>query len=488
VKSAVKSAEPTKVELIVTVESDDFKPVMRKTYSEIAGQITVPGFRKGRVPSRILDQRLGRDKILGQAVDDGLRAWLVKALIEQDIRPLGPPEIDVTEPPDPAVAEPGLVFSVTAEVAPPITVPDLGEVRIQTERASASDEDVEALLDDLRTRFASLKTVDRPAQEDDFVTIDLKAEVDGEEVDSVSGISYQVGQNDLVKGLDEALEGLSSGEVTTFNAPVKGGPNAGRDGLITVTLRAVRERELPPGDDAFAELASSVDTIDELRAELLVQATAMAGQRQIMLAEQALLDHLLTTLDFPAPSGVVAEQARGIAGSEPADTPQDDAAGEGDSTPSAAVTAEATKQVRTQLLLDAMVQQLAVKITPVEFAGFLEQLSMSYGMAPEIFVGAAEQAGELPHFRSELLRRKAVEVALRRAVVEDPDGVPIDVERLLPPEAPAEDETGADVPTGTGGQATAAGQARPAEGAIDEVAIDMDALMEAQSQAEDDTP
>ncbi|MDR2374515.1 MAG: trigger factor [Bifidobacteriaceae bacterium] len=434
-KSAVEVLEPTKVKVTVEVEPGELKPAMDRAYKEIAGQISVPGFRPGRVPQRIIDQRVGRGAVIEQAISDSMNDWFGDVLKEHQLRPMARAEVDISKRPDPAAPEPDLEFTATFEIRPEVVLPDLAAVKVQVGPATATAEEVDQALDNLRERFASLKTVDRPARDGDFVTIDLRAEIDGEEVDSVAGISYRVGAANMLDGLDEALDGLSAGEVTTFTSPLAGGARAGEDALVTVKLEAVKESELPPADDDFAELASEFDTIEELREDLARQGDKLAERAQVIQAQEKLIDQLLDTLDFPAPPGVVQQDAETRLERDGKSKDDEDALAE--------YKADSTKAIRTELLLDALVQRFKVTADQRELVDFVLPMALRYGIDPTQFLQTAIASGELVHFQAELLRNKAAVEALKTITVEDPDGQVVDVAARLT--APARADLGDDL-------------------------------------------
>ena len=271
-KSAVETLEPTKVKLTVEVTYDELKPSIDHAYEHIAQDVVVPGFRKGKVPPRIIDQRVGRPAVLEHAINEGLSGFYAEAVRENKLRPLGQPEVEVTKVPGltaaPAGEEGELHFTAEVEVRPEITVPALDGIAVTVDDVEVSDEDVAARLDALRERFGTLVGVDRPAAEGDFVVIDLTATIGDEQVDNVSGVSYQIGSGNMLEGLDEALTGLSAGETTTFETALAGGDHAGETAQVTVTATTVKERQLPEADDDFAQLASEFDTLEELTADL----------------------------------------------------------------------------------------------------------------------------------------------------------------------------------------------------------------------------
>ncbi|MDR1824354.1 MAG: trigger factor [Bifidobacteriaceae bacterium] len=479
-KTAVETLEPTKVTLTVDVAWEDLKPAVDKAYRAIAGQINVPGFRKGKVPARIIDQRIGRGVVLEQAISDGLNGWYRAALDEHKLFPMDQAQVDVTEEADPTVAEPSFTFTATVEVRPEIKLPDLTKITVTVDKAEVTKADVDAHLDALRERFASLKTVDRPAQDGDYVTIDLKADIDDEEIDSVSGVSYLIGSGDMLEGLDEALIGLSAGETTTFEAPLAGGIHEGETALVTVTPQAVKERELPKADDDFAQLASEFDTVKELREDLKKLAGLEKQRAQVVQAQDELITHLLDTLDFQAPVGVVTKDAE--ARLERAGKEDDDEA-------RVEFLEDSTKAVRTQLLVDALVDHLKVQANQGELITFMIQTSQQYGMDPSQFIQAAEQAGELPHFYAELVRNKASVAALRLITVKDKAGKTVDVAALLGPDpdaaAPAADgdEAAPAAPAAPARKARAKKAAPAADAApvIDSVELDVAAVEAAQA-------
>ena len=243
-KSAVETLSPTRVKLTVEVPYDELKPSLDAAYKTIGSQVTVPGFRKGKVPPRIIDQRFGRGAVIEEAVNEALPRFYLKAVEESEVRPLGQPDVDVTEVPDPTTGG-ELKFTAEVDVRPEFTLPDLDAVEVTVDDVSIGDEQVDERLETLRERFGSLATVDRPTQDGDFLSIDLGATINGEEIDSVKGISYRVGSGEMLAGMDDVLPGLSAGETTTFTSPLAGGEHAGEDSLVTITVQAVKERTLP---------------------------------------------------------------------------------------------------------------------------------------------------------------------------------------------------------------------------------------------------
>ncbi|MBD8060706.1 trigger factor [Oceanitalea stevensii] len=423
VKSAVETLEPTRAKLTVEVSYEELKPSIDHAYSHIAEQVNVPGFRKGKVPARIIDQRVGRAAVIEHAVNDALPGLYRDAVAETGIKPLGQPEVDVTEVPNLTGAVGGqLTFTAEVDVRPEITLPDLSTYEITVDSVEVNDEDVEQRLESLRERFGTLVGVDRAAADGDFVSIDLKATVGEEEVDSVTGTSYQVGAGTMLEGMDEAITGLSAGESTTFTTTLVGGERAGEEAEVTVTVNSVKERELPAADDEFAELASEFDTIDELRADLREQVGKDKNSNRAVAARDQLLERLRGEIEFPLPKNAVDAEIK--AHLEAEGKAEDDPHGE-------EVREDTEKAMRDQFILDELAQALEVQVGQNELLEFLLSTSRQYGMDPNEFIQSAGQAGQIPIFAGELARNKALAVALRRVKVVDGEGKDVDLSDFI---------------------------------------------------------
>jgi len=420
VKSAVETLDPTKVKLTVEVEYDELKPSIDHAYKHIAEQVNVPGFRKGKIPARIIDQRVGRAAVLEHAINDGLSGFYRQAVNESGIRPLGQPDVEVTEVP--LDAEGALHFTATVEVRPEIEIPALDSVKLTVEAAEVSADDIAERLDALRERFGTLVGVDRPAAEGDFVVIDLKAVIGDEEIDSVSGISYQIGSGNMLEGLDEALTGLSAGETTTFKAPLAGGDHEGKESEVTVTATSVKQRDLPEADDEFAELASEFDTIEELKADLREQVASIKTSNQAVEARDALVTYLVENTEIPVPQGAVEAEVHRHLESE--GRLEDDAH-------RAEVVVDATNALKNQILLDTLAEQLEIKVAQNELLEYLVSASRQYGMDPNQFIQSLDQGGQIPAMVGEVARSKSLAVALRQIEVKDSEGNVVDLSEFI---------------------------------------------------------
>lgn len=421
VKSAVETLDPTKVKLTVEVEYDELKPSIDHAYKHIAEQVSVPGFRKGKVPARIIDQRVGRGAVLEHAINESLSGFYRQAVSETDIRPLGQPDVQVVKVPELETEGGELHFTAEVEVRPEVELPELSSIKVAVDDVEVTDDDVDGRLDSLRERFGTLVGVDRPAAEGDFVVIDLKATVGDDEVDNVSGVSYQIGSGNMLEGLDEALTGLSAGETTTFVAPLAGGEHEGQDASITVVATAVKQRDLPEIDDDFAQLASEFDTIDELKADLREQAAGVKQSNQAVQARDLLLEEL-TKAEVPLPAGVIeAEVVRHLEGEGRLE----------DDEHRAEVTEQTQVALKNQIVLDILAEKLEIKVAQNELLDYLVNASRQYGMDPNTFIKTIDENGQIPAMVGEVARSKALAVALRQVEVVDGEGKAVDLSEFI---------------------------------------------------------
>ena len=420
-KSAVETLSPTRVKIVVEVPFDEMKPMIEAAYRTIGSQIQVPGFRRGKVPSRIIDQRVGRGAVIQEAVNEALPTFFAQAAQAEEVRAIGRPEVDVTAVP----LEDGqdLEFSVETDVRPEITLPDLSRITVTVDAAQASDEDIEERLTTLRQRFGTLSGVERAVEDGDFVSIDLGASIGDQEIDSVSGVSYEVGSGTMLEGLDEALLGMSAGDTKDFTAPLAGGDHHGEDAACTVTVASVKVRELPELNDDFAQLASQFDTMDELRADVTAQAEQAKRFEQGLQARDKVLEHLLDTIEIPVPDGIVEDEVN--AHLEGEDRLEDDEH-------RAEVDESTRKALRAQFLLDALVEKLEVEVGQPELIEYLVMSAQQYGMDPNTFAQAVDQQGQIPAMVAEVARRKALAEVLEQATVVDTAGATVDLSALNP--------------------------------------------------------
>lgn len=436
-KISVRNLEPTKAKLTITVDQEEFEPFLDQARKDIAGQITVPGFRKGHVPAKIVDQRVGFGAVAGEALNKAVPEFYSQAIETKKIHPMDRPEIEVVEVPQSADDDTKLKFTATLERRPDFELPSLDDMVVEVEKVEVSDEDVNARLQALRQRFGTLVGVDRPAAKGDYVNIDLDAQIDGESVDAQEGVSYEIGSGTMLDGIDEALEGLSAGEETTFESTLEAGEHEGQKAQVKVKVNSVKAEELPELDDEFAQEASEFDTLDELKEDLRKSAAEMAKGRQFTAARDAFIAKLEDGLDIPVPKGIkenmVEQQLKQVSG-DPAEASEE-----------AKKDAEEAvdKDIKTQMVLDQLAEQMDVQVAQSDVFQFLASIAQQYGMDPNMFIQAIIKNGQIGSAVEEVARSKGM-VAGMRKVKFTIDGEDYDVTEFLGSEeaqAPEEDET-----------------------------------------------
>ncbi|MGO1259555.1 MAG: trigger factor, partial [Brachybacterium sp.] len=366
-----------------------------------------------------VEQRFGRPAIMQEAVNDALPDFYQQAAAEAEIKPVGRPEVEITEVPGLDGSEDGnLLFTVEQDVRPEIELPDFSTYEVEIDEPTVDEDAVEVRLDELRERFGTLVGVDRPAEDGDFVSLDMVATIDDEEIESVEGVSYQIGEGNMLEGLDEALIGLSAEETTTFVSKLAGGDRAGEDAQVKVTAQSVKVRELPEADDEFAEMASEFDTIDELKDDLKKQAAADAEGNRVGLARNALLEKLLEELEIPVPEQLVEDEILSHLENEGKEA--GDPHGE-------EIREDTEKAVRAQFLLDEINGTREVNVDQSDLMNYMTQLSTQYGIESNQLLQMLAQSGQLEQIFSEVQRSKALEVVLAEVTVKNTAGDVIDL-------------------------------------------------------------
>lgn len=418
VQSTVEKLSPTRVKIAITVTPDELKPSIQHAYKHIAETVNIPGFRRGKVPPPIIDQRVGRTEVLNHAVSEGLDSFYRAAIADQGLRALGRPQADIAEWPSEKDFSGDLLVTVEVDVRPEFEIPKYDGLKIEVDATEVTPDEVEAELENLRSRFGTLVTVDRPAAKGDFVQLDLIATVGGTTVDTANSISYELGSGELIDGIDDAVETLTAGETTTFESTLLGGDHEGEMAQIEVTVLSVKERELPEADDDFAQIASQFDTIGELRADLREQLLKQKSFGQGAQARDKLLAVLLEKVEIPVPDALVENEVHRHLENE--GRLEDDEH-------RAEVTESSTTTFRTQIFLDALAEKEEVKVSQDELTQYLIQGAAQYGMEPGEFIKVLNQNGQIPGMVGEVARSKALSVALSKAKVVDSKGKAVDL-------------------------------------------------------------
>ena len=422
-KSALETLSPTRVKLTIEAPFGDLTDHFAKAYKEIAGKVTIPGFRKGKVPTHLIDQRVGRAAILDEAINIAIPALYMEAAREHEVRVIGRPEVDITE----LVDNEKLAFTIEVDVRPKLDLPSLEGIKLIVDPVEVSEKDIDEQVEALRIRFGTLTTVEKTVESGDFVSIDLIARIDGKEVDggSANNLSYEVGTDRMIPGLDAALVGLNATESKIFKSELYG-TEVGQLADVEVKLNSVKHRELPPLDDSFAELASEFDTLAQLRDDVKSRLERLKSLEQGTQARDKLLEYLLENTNVPLPEKYI--EAEVNAHLEPEGRLEDAAH-------RVEVESDVRKSLTNNFLLDSIVDAEKVDVSEAELTEFIIRSAMRYGMPPEQFAQEVAQAGQISSLVADVARTKALAVILEQCKVVDTKGKAVDLEALRPPAA-----------------------------------------------------
>jgi trigger factor len=435
VKSAVETLNPTRVRLTVEVPFEELKDSLDAAYKKINQQVTVKGFRKGKIPARVIDQRFGRGAVLEEAVNDALPKFYTEAVNEAELNVLGQPEVDITELKDGET----LNFTAEVDVRPAIEIPDYSGIEVEVDAVEVTDEDIAKSVEQLRERFASTSPVERAAEDGDVVTIDLQAKVEGEVLEDgvAEGVSYTIGSGELLDGIDDAVKGLEAGGETTFTSELKGGSAAGKEAEVTVKVTQVAARELPELDDEFAQLASEFDTLEELRADSRKRLENMKQYDQATQAQERVLEKLLELVEVPVPEKLLEDEINtrkhNLEHHQLGQMGLDlgkylEIQGKTEEEFETETREAAVKGIKTQFVLDELVKQEKLNVNQEELTEHLMRRAASSGMSPDQFAQAVVEGGQVPVLVGEVARGKALAVVVESATVKDSNGEVIDLE------------------------------------------------------------
>ena len=418
-KTDVESLSPTRVKLTVEMPFDELQPSFDEAYKTIGKQVSIPGFRKGKVPARVIEQRFGRGAVLEEVINDAVPKAYESALRENEIVPVGRPEVDVTEIEDGQHVK----FTAEVDVRPEFELPDYRAIAVEVDSATASDADVDEHIDNLRTRFASLKDVDRASKDGDVLLVDISGATDaGDDVEDLSGsaLSYELGSEGMLPGFDDAVRGAKAGETRTLDFTPGNGDWAGVPLKVTVTVNNVRERELPELNEEFVTMASEFDTVDELREDAKKRVERLKRMEQGQQARGKVYEALMESVEVPLPEGVIAAevQAHFEDGHEATDEHR------------AEVERQAREALLSQFVLDRIAETEEVTVGESELSNWLMQQAPRYGMAPDALAKALVESGQVSMALADIRRSKALALVLENASVSDTEGNAVDLSAL----------------------------------------------------------
>ena len=425
-KSAVETLSPTRVRLSIDIEFSELEPFIATAYKTFSERINVPGFRKGKVPNMMIDQRVGRGAVIEEAVNSSLNSFLSNAFRENKLAVIGRPVIDKLEFED----KKPLAFTAEVDIRPELKLPDFSKMTIEVEDVAVADTEIDEQVDALRARFGTLTTVEKVIEKGDFVSIDLVATIDGKPVEGgeANDISYEVGTNRMVDGLDDALVGLKAGESKRFDTQLVGQKDDEK-GAVDVTVKAVKHRDLPELNDEFAKMASEFETIAELKADIATRLERVKHLEQGAHARDILIEKLIESVEIPLPQNIIDDEVNAHL------------EGEGrleDATHRAEVIEQTTKSLTQEILFDNIIDAEQISVNETELTEYLVRASSRYGMTPDQFIKEVSEAGQVQTMIAEVARAKALAQVLGRVKVVTKSGKAVDLEALAPKQAAAE--------------------------------------------------
>ena len=417
-KSAVENISPSRIKITIEMPFADLQPSLDSAYARISSQVNIPGFRKGKIPTRIIDQRVGRGVVLEEAVNDAIPSGLAQAMIENKIVQLGRPEVDVTTLDE----ETGLIFTAELDIRPEFELPKFDSLKVVVDDAEVTVDQVEEQLTGLRGRFGALKEVTRAAKDGDVLLVDLSGDHDGQVVEELAAtaFSYELGSDDMVPGFDDAVRGAKAEEVRHFLFTPSAGQWSGKGITVEVGIKAVRERELPDADDEFAQLASEFDTIGELREDVRTRLGRVRLIEQAYQARDLTHDALMEAVKIDLPDRTIQDEI---------EAHFED--GHGDDAHKAEFESNTRSGLKSRIVLDKIAEVEDLQVNDAELSQWLMQEAQRYNMAPDQFADQLVQSGQVQGAVSEVRRAKALAHVLESVNVVDKSGNKIDLESVL---------------------------------------------------------
>ncbi|HEY1332118.1 MAG TPA: trigger factor [Actinomycetota bacterium] len=435
------------VKLSVEVPPDEFKKDLDRAYRHVAGEVKIPGFRKGKAPRQVIDTMVGRDHVVEHFLRESVPAYYAKAVREHDLAPIAEPEIDL----DPAELTDGrpLRFTAVVEVRPRLVLEPQQYKGVTVDAPSSEPTEVE--IDDyighLRERFAELEIVSRPAHTGDFVLADVRAHVHDREVTEATRVGFltEVGAKDLVPELDTELEGKRKGDILKFNATLGGafGDASGQEVAFQVLVKEVKAKTLPAADDEFAKTASEFDTMQELRDDVRTKLRALKQSEVGAVVRDLALRKVVDSVDVDLPERLVDEETNSrlessVARLERAGVTLQqalDAEGFDELQFRADTRSHAVQALKADLVLEAVARQEELSVTAEDLDAEIAAVAERTGREPKQIRRLLERSGQIATLAGDIIRSKALDLIVESADVTSKD-TPTEPE---PPEPNAND-------------------------------------------------
>jgi trigger factor len=448
VKTSVETIDPVTVKLTVEVEPKRVKQAFDKAARELAKEVSLPGFRPGKAPRRLIEQRFGQGVIAQTAMEGAISDYYVEALRSEELDPVAQPEVDVENFDE----KDGCTFTAQVEIRPSFEAPDHTGIEVDFPEWDVDDAEVDEQLETLRERFAEVDEVERAAGTGDLITIDLAVEVDGEELTdaTVEDALYEIGSAGVTPKLDEEAVGKEAGDTFSYDdtLPEDYPEHGGKDATFKITVKDVREKTLPDLDDDFATTASGFDSIQELRADVrnsLLKRRVQEAQHEL---RGRVLEAYLARVEVPLPPAMLEEDKQQR---EHSLTHQAEQYGlSADQVLEAQGTTreefdennakQAEQTVKAQLVLDALSSSLQPQLDPSDIDQEIVRHAQTNGVPPQEIAELIQQQGTLPALIGDILRRKTIDQIVEAATIQGGPSEDVLIELGLAEDPDAQDE------------------------------------------------
>ena len=443
-QSTVEETEKHTVKLSVEVPPEEFGADLDRAYRKIAGQVRIPGFRKGKVPRRIIDAQIGREAVLEEFVQDSVPTYYRAALQEHELTPIADPDISLDQ------LEEGkpLLFTATVEIRPRITLEDYKGIKVERPPVVVGEREIDEMVDRMRERFAELEVVGRPARSGDYVLADIRASVHAEEVPEATRLDYlyEVGSGEFGEELDEELEGKHKGEILKLNAklPERFGDRAAEEVSFSVLIKEVKGKVLPAADDGFAKTASEFDTMEEFRADLREKLQEAKQREADSEVRDLVLQQLIDRVDVELPEALVDDETEHRVQSaknraERAGVSLEDAlAAQGwdELRFRSDARAHAVRAIKADLVLESVARSEELEVTAEELGEEIGQLAVALGRDAKELAKTLDRNGQVVALAGDIIRSKALDVLVENAEIVSTDPAPSPSEANSPRDTP----------------------------------------------------
>jgi len=445
-QTTVENTDKHTVKLTIEVPVDEFTKDLDRAYRSISNQVKIPGFRKGKVPKRIIDAQIGRDVVREEFLSSSVPTYFRDAVRDEDLAPISDPEIQLEQVED----DKPLIFTATVEVRPRLElVPgDYQGVKVEKPTTDVTDEEIDEWVERLRERFAELEPAERPVRAEDFVTADVRSTVHGEDVPEASRSDYLyfVGSGEFGSKLDDELIGKKPGDILKVVdvLPERFGELGGTEVSIQVLLKDVKQRKLPEADDEFAKTASEFDTLTQLRDDLRERLVEMKDREAEGVIRDRALQAMIDTVTVDLPDSLVDEETEhrishareraeraGLTLEQVLESQGwDEARLREDSRD------HAIRAIKSDLVLEGIARAENLEVTADEIGAQISVLAQAYGREPKELAKALDRSGQVVTLAGDIIRGKALDLLVERADIE-PEGPGAE----LAPETEAEPDT-----------------------------------------------